>query len=91
MNLGQFTYIKDVGHYEEKEELAYQGTSYEHKSKSRTWVKTGTQEITIEVTIDPQAVANAVSGAIHNKSGTAKYLHGAVIGRVINRGKTEDK
>ena len=83
MNLGKFTYTKDVGHYEEKEEVAYAGEPYEHKSKSRTWVKTGTKQVTIEVIIDPQMVANSVAGAIHNKSGVAKYLHGAVVGRVV--------
>lgn len=84
MNLGKFTYSKEVGHYEEKEELVNEGTPYEHKSKSRTWIKTGVKQVTIEVIIDPQAVANAVSGAVHNKSGMAKYLHGAVVGRVVS-------
>jgi len=83
MNLGKFTFEKEVGHYEEKEEIWQQGTPYEHKAKSSRWIKTGIEEVVIEVIIDPLGVARAVSGAVRNKSGVSKYLGGAVIGRRV--------
>lgn len=83
MKLGRFYFNREVGHWAESETIRFAGTPYEHKSKSRTWVKTGTETVALDVEIDPQKVAKAVSYAVRSKSGISRYLGGGVIGRRV--------
>lgn len=78
--IGKWDVTVPTGNYVEEEMIIGAGTDYERKSKTRKFVKTGTEVKQVKLLIDINDLVNQLAyRAATSKTGKAKFMSGAIV------------